>query len=300
MAKLGFLGLGLMGYPMARNLLRAGHSVAVWSKTTSKTAQLASEAGAVACATPAEVAKQADVVFLCVGDTAMVEEVLLGKDSVMEGGRKGMAVVDTSTISPSASVKIGEKFAAKGIDFLGAPVTGSTPGAINGTLTFMVGGDEKVFESLRPILEVMGKKLYYCGGPGMGLNAKLTQNLVLSNILQAFNEGIVLSTKAGVDPNLMLEILSNSAAKCGLIEYKAPFIFKRDFTTNFSVKWMHKDIGLMLDSGEELSVPLPLTSLTRQMVQMAISKGLGEEDMCSTISVLEDIAGVKVQAAGTK
>ncbi|HEY4087795.1 MAG TPA: NAD(P)-binding domain-containing protein, partial [Bryobacteraceae bacterium] len=113
MAKLGFLGLGLMGYPMARNLLRAGHNVAVWSKTTSKSAQLASEAGAVACATPAEVAKQADVVFLCVGDTAMVEEVLLGKDSIIEGGRKGMAVVDTSTILPSASVKIGEKFAEK-------------------------------------------------------------------------------------------------------------------------------------------------------------------------------------------
>jgi 3-hydroxyisobutyrate dehydrogenase/2-hydroxy-3-oxopropionate reductase len=300
MAKLGFLGLGLMGYPMARNLLHAGHNVAVWSKTTSKAEQLAHEDGAVACATPAEVAKQADVVFLCVGDTAMVEEVLLGKNSVIEGGRKGMAVVDTSTISPSASVKIGEKLAEKGIDFLGAPVTGSTPGAINGTLTFMVGGDQKVFESLRPIIEVMGKKLYYCGGPGMGLNAKLTQNLVLSNILQAFNEGIVLSTKAGVDPNLMLDILSNSAAKCGLIEYKAPFIIKRDFTTNFSVKWMHKDIGLMLDSGKELSVPLPLTSLTRQMVQMAISKGFGEEDMCATINVLEEIAGVKVQAACAK
>lgn len=296
MAKLGFLGLGLMGYPMARNLLKAGHSVAVWSNTASKATQLAGEAGAVACATPAEVAKQADIVFLCVGDTKMVEEVLLGKSGVLEGGRKGMTVVDTSTISPSASVRIGEKFAAAGIDFLGAPVTGSTPGAINGTLTFMVGGDEKVFKSLLPILEVMGKKLYYCGGPGMGLNAKLTQNLILSNILQAFNEGLVLSTKAGVSPTLMLDILNNSAAKCGLIEYKAPFVFKRDFTTNFSVKWMHKDIGLMLDSAAELSVPLPLTGLTRQMFQAAIARGHGEDDICSTINVLEDIAGVKVAA----
>ncbi len=296
MAKLGFLGLGLMGYPMARNLLKAGHSVAVWSNTASKATQLAGEAGAVACATPAEVAKQADVVFLCVGDTKMVEEVLLGKNGVLEGGRKGMTVVDASTISPSASVRIGEKLAAAGIDFLGAPVTGSTPGAINGTLTFMVGGDEKVFKSLLPILEVMGKKLYYCGGPGMGLNAKLTQNLILSNILQAFNEGLVLSTKAGVSPTLMLDILNNSAAKCGLIEYKAPFVFRRDFTTNFSVKWMHKDIGLMLESAAELSVPLPLTSLTRQMFQAAIAKGHGEEDICSTISVLEGIAGVEVKA----
>jgi 3-hydroxyisobutyrate dehydrogenase-like beta-hydroxyacid dehydrogenase len=234
MAKLGFLGLGLMGYHMARNLLRAGHSVALWSNTGAKAKQLATEAGGVACSTPAEVASQSDIVFLCVGDTAMVEQILLGKNGVIESARKGMTVVDASTISPSASCRIGEAFAAAGVDFLGAPVTGSTPGAINATLTFMVGGDEKVYKAVLPLLEVMGKKLYYCGGPGMGLHAKLTQNLVLSNILQAFNEGIVLSTKAGVPPTLMLDILSNSAAKSGLIEYKAPFIFRRDFTTNFS------------------------------------------------------------------
>jgi 3-hydroxyisobutyrate dehydrogenase/2-hydroxy-3-oxopropionate reductase len=296
MAKLGFLGLGLMGYPMARNLLRAGHNVALWSNTATKAVNLATEAGGTACSTPAEVARQSDVVFLCVGDTAMVERILLGKDGVLEGGRKGMTVVDASTISPSASCRIGETLAAAGIEFLGAPVTGSTPGAINATLTFMVGGDEKVYNDVLPLLQVMGKKLYYCGGPGMGLHAKLTQNLVLSNILQAFNEGMVLSTKAGVSPTLMLDILSNSAAKCGLIEYKAPFVFRRDFTTNFSVKWMHKDIGLMLDSGEELSVPLPLTALTRQMFQAAISKGHGEEDICSTINVLEEYAGVQVKA----
>ncbi len=281
---------------MARNLLKAGHSVALWSNTASKAAQLKEEAGGVPCTTPADVARQSDVVFLCVGDTKMAEQVILGKDGLIEGGRKGLVIVDASTISPSASVAIGEKLAAAGIDFLGAPVTGSTPGAINATLTFMVGGDEKVYQSVLPLLEVMGKKLYYCGGPGMGLHAKLTQNLVLSNILQAFNEGIVLSTKAGVPPALMLDILSNSAAKSGLIEYKAPFIFRRDFTTNFSVKWMHKDIGLMLESGSELDVPLPLTALTRQMFQAAISQGHGEEDICSTINVLEGFAGVKVQS----
>jgi 3-hydroxyisobutyrate dehydrogenase-like beta-hydroxyacid dehydrogenase len=296
MADLGFLGLGLMGGPMARNLLRAGHKVALWSNTASKAQELATEPGGTACSTPADVARQADVIFLCVGDTEMVEQLILGENGILEGARKGAIVVDASTISPSASIRIGEELKKAGIEFLGAPVTGSTPGAINGTLTFMVGGDEKVFKSLLPILEVMGKKLYYCGGPGMGLHAKLTQNLVLSNILQAFNEGIVLSTKAGVDPTLMLDILSNSAAKCGLIEYKAPFIFRRDFTTNFSIKWMHKDVGLMLDSGAELSVPLPLTSLTRQMLQAAISKGHGEEDIASTINVLEEYAGIKVQA----
>ena len=226
----------------------------------------------------------------------MVEQILLGKNGVLEGGRKGMTVVDCSTISPSASCRIGEAFAAAGIDFLGAPVTGSTPGAINATLTFMVGGDEKVYKAVLPLLEVMGKKLYFCGGPGMGLHAKLTQNLVLSNLLQAFNEGIVLSTKAGVDPILMLEILSNSAAKSGLIDYKAPFIFRRDFATNFSVKWMHKDMGLMLESAQELSVPLFLTGLSRQIFQAAIAGGHGDEDICSTIKVLEEITGIEVRS----
>ncbi|MEP6714240.1 MAG: NAD(P)-dependent oxidoreductase [Terriglobia bacterium] len=296
MAKLGFLGLGLMGYPMARNLLKAGHDVAVWSHTSSKSKQLAAEAGARACATPAEVARDAEAVFVCVGNTEMSQTVILGADGVKSGGKPGLVVVDASTVGPSASVKMHNELDKSGIDFLGAPCTGSTPGATNATLTFMVGGDEKVFEKTKPFFEAMGKKLYYCGGAGMGLHAKLTQNLVLSNILQAFNEGIVLSTKAGVPPALMLDILSNSAAKSGLIEYKAPFIFRRDFTTNFSVKWMHKDIGLMLDSAAEMGIPTPLTALTHQMFQAAIATGHGDEDICATIKVLEGLTGVEVKS----
>jgi 3-hydroxyisobutyrate dehydrogenase/2-hydroxy-3-oxopropionate reductase len=226
----------------------------------------------------------------------MSETVILGAQGLKEGAKKGMIVVDASTVSPASSRRTHEELAKSGIDFLGAPCTGSTPGAINGTLTFMVGGDKEVFERVRPWFEIMGKKLYFCGGPGMGLHAKLTQNLVLSNLLQAFNEGIVLSTKAGVDPTLMLDILSNSAAKSGLIDYKAPFIFRRDFATNFSVKWMHKDMGLMLESAQELSVPLFLTSLSRQMFQAAIAGGHGDEDICSTIKVLEGITGVEVRS----
>ncbi|HLK22750.1 MAG TPA: NAD(P)-dependent oxidoreductase [Bryobacteraceae bacterium] len=295
MAKLGFLGLGLMGYPMARNLLRAGHQVALWSNTASKAKQLASEEkGAAVCDSPKQAAEQSDFIFLCVGDTKMSEDVILGANGVIEGAKPGTVVADASTISPSASREIGKKLAAKNIQFLDVPCTGSTPGATGGTLTFMIGGDESVFFKTKPFLENMGKQFYYCGGPGAGLEAKLTQNLILSNILQAFNEGIVLSTKAGVDPELMIEILNNSAAKSGLISYKAPFIFKRDFTTNFSTKWMHKDVGLALDSAQEKGVPLPLTSLTRQMFQAAISEGYGELDMCSTIQVLEHWAGVEV------
>lgn len=284
-----------MGHPMARNLLRAGHRVALWSNTASKAKQLAEEEKGVACDSPKQVAEEAEIIFLCVGDTKMSEDVLLGPEGVIHGARPGTIVADASTISPSASRAIGKQLGAKGIHFLDAPCTGSTPGATAGTLTFMVGGDRAIFDKTNPIFEVMGKQLYYCGGPGCGLEAKLTQNLILSNIMQAFNEGMVLSTKSGIDPELMLEILNNSAAKSGLISYKAPFVFKRDFTTNFSTKWMHKDIGLALDSAQEQGVPLPLTSITRQMFQAAISEGYGELDFCSTIQVTERWAGVEVR-----
>jgi 3-hydroxyisobutyrate dehydrogenase/2-hydroxy-3-oxopropionate reductase len=225
----------------------------------------------------------------------MAKEVILGKDGIVEGAKSGAVIADASTVSPSESRKIGAALAKKGIHYLDVPCTGSKPGAEGGTLTFMIGGDPKIYEQIKPYMEPMGKRLYYCGGPGMGLHAKLSQNLVLSNILQAFNEGLVLSTKAGVDPQLMLDILANSAAKSGLIEFKAPYVLDRNFAPQFSVKWMHKDIGLMLDSGKELSVPLPLTSLTRQMFQAAISTGHGDEDICSTIKVLEGLAGVEVK-----
>ena len=295
MAKLGFLGLGIMGYPMARNLLRAGHQVALWSNTGSKAKKLAAEEKGVACDSPKLVAEQADCIFLCVGDTTMSERVLLGPGGIVEGAKPGTVVADTSTISPSASRRIGEQLAAKNIQFLDAPCTGSKPGAENATLTFMIGGDQQVFEKTKPYFEAMGKLLYYCGGPGMGLHAKLTQNLILSNFMQAFNEGMVLSTKRGVDPELMLDILNNSAAKSGLIAFKAPYVLRRDFSTNFSTKWMHKDITLALESAGELGLPLPLTGITQQMFRAAISEGYGDADMCSTIRVMESWAGVEVK-----
>ena len=285
-----------MGYPMARNLAKAGHEVAVWSHTTSKAAQLAQEEKATACDSPKQVGEKSECIFVCVGDTAMAEEVLVGANGVIAGAKPGTVVADCSTIAPSASRSIGQKFAAKGIQYLDAPCTGSTPGATGGTLTFMVGGDEKVFQKVKPFFDIMGKMFYFCGGPGMGLQAKLTQNLILANILEAFNEGFALSTKAGVEPALMLEIINNSAAKSGVIAYKAPFVFKRDFTTNFSTKWMHKDVGLALETAQDLGLPLPVTGVTEQMFRAAIAEGYGEEDMCSTIKVMERWAGTEVRA----
>ena len=285
-----------MGYPMARNLLRAGHQVALWSNTAEKARKLASEEKGKFCETPLQVGESADCIFLCVGTTEMSREVLLGENGVLEGAKPETVVVDASTISPSESRKIGEALKVRGVDFLDAPCTGSTPGAEGGTLTFMIGGERRVFDAVQPYFEPMGKRLYYCGGAGLGLQAKLSQNLILSNLLLAFNEGMVLATKGGIDPKLMLEILDNSAAKSGLISFKAPYVFRGDFKAAFSVKWMFKDIGLMLDSGKELDVPLLLTSLTSQVFQSAVAEGYGEQDICSTIKVLENITGVEVRS----
>jgi len=284
-----------MGEPMARNLLRAGHRVALWSNTAAKARQLAETAGGRFCASPKEVAENADCIFLIVGDTAMSRAAILGPGGLIEGARPGAAIADCSTISPSESREIGKALTAKGVDFLDTPCTGSKSGAEGATLTFMIGGAHPVFERIRPYIEAMGKRLFYCGGPGMGLHAKLSQNLMLSNMLQAFNESMVLATKAGVDPQLMLDILENSAAKSGLVSIKAPLVLRRQFDPAFSIKWMHKDVGLMLDSANEMHVPLPLTALTHQMFQAAIAKGHGEEDICATIKTLEDWAGVEVK-----
>jgi 3-hydroxyisobutyrate dehydrogenase/2-hydroxy-3-oxopropionate reductase len=159
----------------------------------------------------------------------------------------------------------------------------------------MVGGDQAAFEKAKPYLELMGKLFYYCGASGQGLQAKLTQNLVLANIMEAFCEGIVVATKGGIAPELMLEILNNSAAKSGLIALKAPAIFARDFKTNFSTKWMAKDVGLVLESAKAMNVPLPVTALTEQMLRATIARGWGDDDFCSLIQVLEEWAGVVVK-----
>lgn len=294
--KLGFLGLGIMGYPMARHLLEAGHEVALWSHTSAKAQRLAAQhAGARVCATPAEVASGAEIVFLCVGDTAMSEQVTFGPDGLIEALAPGSIVADCSTVAPSYARSAAARLAEKGISFVDAPCTGSKAGAEGGVLTFMVGADPEIYEKVKPALEAMGKLLYYCGGIGMGLSAKLSQNLILCNLLQGFNEGMVLAAKAGVDAKLMLEILNNSAAKSGLITVKGPNVLKRDFSTNFSVRWMHKDIGLMLDSATELGVPMPLTAVTRQMFQAAITEGHADEDIIATIKVLERMVGVEVK-----
>ena len=284
-----------MGAPMARHLLKAGHEVALWSNTGKKAQELAKEGKGTACATPRQVAERADYIFYCVGDSAMATEITTGPGGLIESVRPGSVTADCSTIAPAVSVAIGKAFAAKRAHFLDAPCTGSKPGSENATLTFMIGGDQAAFEKAKPYFELMGKLFYYCGSAGRGLQAKLTQNLILANLMQAFAEGMVLAQKGGIPPELMLDILNNSAAKSGLISFKAPFVLARDFQTNFATKWMAKDIGLALETAKAMDVPLPATALTEQMLRATIARGWGDDDFCSTIRVLEEWAGVLVQ-----
>jgi 3-hydroxyisobutyrate dehydrogenase/2-hydroxy-3-oxopropionate reductase len=281
---------------MAEHLLAAGHQVALWSNTKEKAQKLAKTKGGIYCATPRAVGQRAECIFLCVGNTEMSEAVLTGKNGVIEGIKPNAVVADCSTIAPSASRRMAKLFEKKKAFFLDAPCTGSTPGARGGTLTFMVGGSKKVFDRIQEYFLPMGKTLFYCGKQGMGLHAKLSQNVVLCNVLQGFIEGMVLATKAGMNPELMFKILDASAARAGLISAKAPAVFARKFDAAFPLKWMYKDIGLMLESGREMNVPLPATALIHELFGANIAQGRGDEDFCSAIKLFEEWAGVEVKA----
>ena len=285
-----------MGYPMARHLLEAGHEVALWTHSAAKAHELAAKGKGTACATPKEVAQRSDFICYCVGDNAMARAITIGKDGLIEGLRPNSITADCSTISAPESIEIGAMFAAKGAHFLDAPITGSKAGAEGGTLTFMVGGDQAACERFKPCFEAMGKRVFYCGPAGQGLQAKFALNMIMANVLQAYSEGFVLAVKNGIKAEMMFEILDNTAGKSALMSAKAPSILKRDFSTKFSIKWMHKDVGLALESAKALDLPLPLTAITEQMLRATIAKGYGEDDFCSVIRVLEDFAGVEVKS----
>lgn len=287
---LGFIGLGIMGFPMAENLLKAGYRLAVFNRTRKKAEQLAARGAAVADS-PADVARQARVIFICVGGSADVGEVT---ENMLPAIQPGSLVADCSTILPSASRKIAERFRAKQADFLDSPCTGSKTGAANATLTFMVGGDRPAFDRAKPYFEAMGKTVIHCGGQGMGMQVKLTQNLIGALSCQAMAEGFVLARKAGLSPSLVLEVLQASVARNPLIEGKMRMVLERRFEPHFSLKWMQKDIELMLESARELNVPLPATALVHQLFAASIAAGHGEEDFAAAITLLEGLAGVEV------
>jgi len=291
----GFIGLGIMGQPMALNLVKAGYKVAAFNRTRDKARSL-EQAGAMTASSPAEAARSADAVVMIVSDTAAVESVVTGKDGILETLRSGAIVIDSSTISPTASRRMACLAAGKGASWLDAPVTGSKHGAEKGELTFMIGGDREALDRAMPILEVLGKKHIYCGAHGSGLSAKLAQNVIQSAMVEVFAEGFVLAVKAGVAPRTMMEIIQGSMARASLTDFKAPFIFKGDFTPYFPLKWMHKDLALAMEAAYAQNVAMPAAAAVKEVYGAAKAQGKGELDYAAVITFLEEVAGVKVRA----
>ena len=291
---IGFIGLGIMGQPMALNLIRAGHKLAVYNRTAGKTAALTA-AGARAADSPSDAARGADVVMMIVSDSAAVEEVVAGKGGLLESLAAKQLVIDSSTISPAVSRKMACLVAGKGASWLDAPVTGSKHGAEKGELTFMIGGDRAAFDRALPILSVLGKKHIYCGSHGLGLSAKLAQNTIQATMVEVFCEGFVLATKAGVRPETMMEIIQSSLARAALTDFKAPFIFKGDFTPYFPLKLMHKDLELAAEAGYAQGVPMPTLAAVKEVYMAAKAQGKGDQDYSAIVTVLEELAGVKVR-----
>jgi len=288
--RVAFLGLGIMGHAMATNLVKAGHDVSVWNRTPGKEVE-----GARAAASPAEAAQGAEVVWLCVSDTAAVESVLFGPDGVERSLSEGMIIADSSTISPSATTKFAQRVQGKGVQCVDSPVTGSKTGAEGGTLLFIVGGEEQAIERLKPLYAAMGKKIFRMGEVGKGQSAKLVMNLQIAMIYEGFAEALTLAAKLGVDTEALMPLVNASMVKSGVVEYKAPFVLGRDFSANFPLRLMRKDIRLALEAAKEARVKLPGLETVEEIYEMAIEDGHAELDYAATLLLLEKWAGVEVK-----
>jgi 3-hydroxyisobutyrate dehydrogenase/2-hydroxy-3-oxopropionate reductase len=290
--RVAFLGLGIMGQPMAANLVKAGHEVSVWNRTSGKEV-----AGGRTADSPADAATGAEVVWMCVSDTQAVENVLFGPRGVESTIASGAIVVDSSTISPSAEHSFAERLRAKGVDYVDAPVTGSKVAANAGTLIFMVGGDEAVLAKLDPLFKAMGKQIFRMGETSKGQAAKLVMNLQIALIFEGFAEALTLATKLGVNVDALLPLIQASMVRSGVVEYKAPFVLKRDFTPNFPLRLMLKDIHLALAAAKEARVKLPALETVAEVYEMAAEEGHQDLDYAATLTLLEKWAGVEVKGA---
>ncbi|HYG98693.1 MAG TPA: NAD(P)-dependent oxidoreductase [Terriglobales bacterium] len=285
--RVAFLGLGIMGRPMAMNLAKAGHEVTVWNRTPGRTVE-----GARSAATPAQAAENAEVVWLCVSDTAAVEQVLFGPEGVESMLRPGMIVADSSTISPNATRNFSERVRAKGADYVDAPVTGSKTGAEGGQLVFIVGGNEDAISRLQPLFAAMGKANVRMGDTGKGQSAKLAMNLMIAMTFEGFAEGLTLAKKLGVKPEDLIGLISQTMVRSGVIDYKAPFVLNHDFSPNFPLRLMHKDIHLMLDAAKEARVKLPGIAKVDEIYEVASEEGHDDLDYAATLALLEKWAGL--------
>ncbi len=295
--RVGFIGLGIMGQGMARNLLKAGFSVSVWNRTASKADALVAE-GAQVGSSPADVAAQCDIIVTCVSDTPDVEAVILGENGVIHGAKAGSLVIDCSTISPQATKDIAAQLAAKGVHMLDAPVSGGSEGAAKGTLTIMVGGAAEDVERAMPVFKAMGKTITHIGETGSGQIVKLVnQVLVVGNCL-AMCEALLLAQAGGVDLQKTIDAISQGAAGSWMFTNRAPQIIRRDWRPGFMISLQQKDLRLVLDAADELGVPLPGTSLIFNLYRTLEAQGLSSEGNHGLIKALEHLAGFEVGAKG--
>ncbi|HYE24262.1 MAG TPA: NAD(P)-dependent oxidoreductase [Clostridia bacterium] len=288
--KVAFLGLGIMGGPMASNLVKAGHEVTVWNRTPGKIT-----ARARLAATPAEAARGSEVVWICVADTAAVEQVLFGPNGVESVLQPGMIVVDSSTIAPSATRRFAERVRAKRAEFVDAPVTGSKIGAEAAQLVFIAGGEQKAVDRLDPLFKAMGKQVIRVGETGLGESAKIGMNLMIALIYEGFAEALTLTRKLGVPPEKLVELIQASMIRSGVTDYKAPFVLKRDFTPNFPLRLMHKDIKLMLQAAEETGTQLPALEKVEEVYRRSVEHGARDLDYAATLETIERMAGLEVE-----
>jgi len=260
----GMIGLGLMGRPMAANLLKAGFPVVVWNRTRAKAEELV-RAGAKLAASPREAAGASDVLITIVSDPPALEEILWGAQGAMEGLRRGSAYVDSSTVAPALARRIAAACAERGVEFLDAPVTGGTWGAEKGELVFMVGGKREALERVEPVLGALGKRWFHLGPHGAGQTVKLAMNMILALQVDALAEALALVTSAGVPGEKLVEVMQSSMARSPLLDIKAPMMLQRNYAPSFPLRLMHKDLGLALEFANQLGVALPATAAAREI-----------------------------------
>jgi 3-hydroxyisobutyrate dehydrogenase len=286
MSRIGFVGLGIMGRPMALNLTKAGHSLKVFNRTPSKLKPL-TDAGAQPAATPADAAIGSEAIITMVSDTPDVEQVVLGDSGILQKASRGSVVVDMSTISPSATARMARQCEARGVDMLDAPVSGGERGAIEGTLSIMVGGHEEVFRRCTPIFQAMGRNVVYCGDHGTGQTTKLCNQVICVLNILAVCEGLTLAQRSGLDLDAMLRAVSGGAAGSWMLSNLAPKMIQGNWAPGFLIRLQQKDLRLVMQAADELKLSLPGTALVHRLFDSAESRGWGEEGTQAMFKVIQ-------------
>jgi 2-hydroxymethylglutarate dehydrogenase len=293
--KVGFIGLGAMGKPMAKRLLDASYELFVYNRSAEKVAELEAN-GAISCVSPAEVAEKACVTLLSLPNSTIVSQVVAGENGVLSTASVGDIIVDLSSVDPGCSRNLATAAAKKGVGYIDAPVSGGVAGAAAGSLTIMVGGQEDNLEKVDPVLRVLGKNIVHVGDVGAGDAIKIVNNMILGSNMAILAEALVLGKKLGLSGKVMSEIIGQGSGKSYVLDAKLEkFILSGNFEPGFAVDLQHKDLGLAMDAAKDAGVPVPMGSFATQLFEMARAKGLGGKDMSAVIKIWEDLVGVEVR-----